>query len=110
MACPGQTHGNAYCFVFACSYKQLSVNKKANVCFCFFIEAKSYIRLIDGLFPCKPYHIFEIQSEPFWNLFSVSYILFLVCIIHRIKPEEFYILSCEKYRRRRPRPFTQLRM
>ena len=29
---------------------------------------------------------------------------------NRIKPEELYILSCEKGQGRRPRPFSQLRM
>ena len=31
-------------------------------------------------------------------------------VMYRIKPGEVYILSCEKDRGRRPRPFPQLRM
>ena len=32
------------------------------------------------------------------------------CVLSQLKPSELYILSCEKGRGRRPRPFPQLRM
>ena len=33
-----------------------------------------------------------------------------IVIMYKIKPKEFYILSCEKGRELRPRPFSQLKI
>ena len=45
-----------------------------------------------------------IMKDPHYQVIMVG------CVLSQVKPSELYILSCEKGRGLRPRPFSQLRM